>query len=536
VRLWGVFDAGFPDDDMTYYTIFAEYYRGLIFDHAPAYFGFDIAYKPGFMLLALLSVIAFGYHDYTLLITNAMLSVGVGFATYKIARLCTRSSGAALVAATVVTFLPPLVVVDRRGLTHTGATLVVLVAIYFMLRFVRTRVNGEPKLLYLSGLFLGLAFLFHPTILLYVVALTAVAFYRVVVRAQDPARRKLDLLARYGIAAAAPLLAADIVYRAVMLLWPPLATGHMIVLFGRPVGAGYFGDIARGFLSATVSGEGTRSSRFFSDALHLFRSDPVGNLSIAVILAATALLLFCAWRRRRDFIPIVLFIAYLPPLMMAYNPFVGQLSRALHATYPMLAVVVLMAATELARLLPVRRPVSTAGAVALSAVTALAVIGTAYWGVQDFLDRHRRVVSGSDYLTNEVRLPRYILEALKGQGFKGVYVYYSGFYGMHWFYYMQRYFGAVPFLIQNSIAGHTPDVRIVNMAELKERLKERRVEIVIMRRMRESILHLWGGRKREDEFVAFAELSGAKRIAELGPYRPLPEHVYVYDFRGVQAQ
>jgi hypothetical protein len=50
-------------------------------------------------------------------------------------------------------------------------------------------------------------------------------------------------------------------------------------------------------------------------------------------------------------------------------------------------------------------------------------------------------------------------------------------------------------------------------------------------RLPERSLNLWGGRKLEDEFVALAERSGARRITKFAPDKPIPPRVYVYDFR-----
>lgn len=524
IRIWGAFSDGFPDDDMAYYTIFAEYYRGLIFDRAAPYFGLDIAYKPGFMVLAFLSVLILGSHDYTLIILNAVLSVGVGLATFAIARMILRSVPLAVVAVAMVTFAPPLLEVDRRGLTHTAATLFVLISVYYFLRFAQQRWNGSPTLLYKSGIFLGVAFLCHPTIILYVMVLMPLALYRVVLGIQWPWSEKVSISVRYGLLAAAPLLVVDAVYRIIFAIWPVMQVGHLSSIIGK----GYLSDAASGLSMATISGEGTRSRTFAIDALAMFRTDSAGKVILVLVLASSFYLLWRAVRERRDFFVLLVVVAWFPMLMMAYNPFVGQLARALHATYPLFAVIIVAAAGMLLQSYAERISgfAFTDRGVAVVFVSLIVAAGAF-----DFAVRYRQVQSSPHTLTSDMQLPRHIFGTLSQQGIKGVYVMRSGFYGMQWFYYLGYFFGSAPFVVQTDFADRPASIRMIESVDtIRSLVDGGQAEIVVMRKMDPYYLRLWDN-SREGKFIEFAEQRKARRVTNLGPYHPLPENVFVYDFR-----
>lgn len=520
-RTFGLSDAGLVDDDSAYYTIFGEYYRKLLFTDYPMYFALDIAYKPGFFLVSTLSAIVFGYSEYMLPLTNACIAVGISLAVYRLAQLITAVSWVPVLAMAAVTFAPFLIRLDRMGLSHTAATLMLLLSIHQLLQWARYSWEGPRSLLRRAGLLLGCAFLFHPTVLIYCLTLGAVVTFQALLQYTRPLLRRLLTPLSFAGWAFLPLLCTDLIYRALFRVFPLLSSGHSAKVFG----AGYFSDVVGGFGMASISGEGVQDPAFALKALALFGRDPTDYLSAVAIVAGLGLLLWRIVRGERLWA--YLFIATVPLLMMSFNPYVGQYARALHATLPMLLIA---AAAALGLLVETVSALRNRQALIFSIVIlALSVAQVGSYARNGQFEKPAKRA--------EMALPRNLLSALKDAGLEKTYIYYSGFYAIHWFYYQHKYFGALPFLLQNGGLQPPADYRmILTIPEVGDKIRSGAADVVLISRMIDDrVIRLWNGHAKEDAFIAFAEKTGAPRLTQIGDYT-VPDYVYVYDFRSVRER
>ena len=523
-RTWWIAGYGLVDDDMAYYAIFADYYRRLIFENAPMYFGLDIAYKPGFMLLAFVAVGLIGLTEYTLPLLNAVLGIGVACYAMRLAHLAGAGKTGVALAAALTLFLPFLIQLDRLGLTHTGATLALLASIERLLLWGRYSWAGPRHLLRSGGLLLGLAFLFHPTVLLFVLAEGLLVVYRELRLKVRPWRERVIDVVTFGGFAALPLLFADLVYRLLFLVWPNLKSGRADTLFGM----GYFGDVLNAFGWASVSGEGKRDSLFLWNAFGFFDAN-IGRAVALVTAAAVIFGLYVAIRQRSATFGWICVLALVPLSLMAFNPYVGQLPRALHASMPLLLVLIALGAERLSRWLNARYPTHGRLRIGDLVCVALALGMLAQAGF--WLKDRSAYTKKPGYIYEELNLPWVLLGDLKAAGLEKVYIYYSGWYGMHWFYYLHEYFGAEPFPIQNTLQPE-PDSRIIlSLTQFEQMVRHAKADVVIMRQMPDRHARLWGGRGKEEDFLRLARELGGKPWAEGGRLNPLPAELHVYDFR-----
>lgn len=517
LRLWDIYDIGIVDDDMAYYAIFGEYYRKLIFSNYPPYFGLDIAYKPAFLLTSLIGVTIIGLTEYTLPAVNALISVGIGIFVYRLALLVSKDRYTPILSLGATTFTPFLVYIDRLGMSHTGATLFILISIYYLILWTRYSWSGPLWLMRRAALFLGGAFLFHPTILIYCFTLGAVISWHVLMQRARPISERLRIILKFSFWAASPLLVCDVLYRIIFLVQPALVGWRGRNIFGYS----YLGDVFNGFAMAGVSGEGKADPAFAWNALHVFDKGSFGQFAAAAILSGIGLFLWRLWRRER-LLPFT-FIAVVPLLMMAYNPYVGQYARALHATLPMLWIMAASAITAVVGAMPrdKYRPMMLGGIILCVAGAGSAI------SVQNHLASFRSSTANRD----ELNLPRFLLGDLKDSGINKVYIYYSGLYGAHWFFYLNKYFDALPFVVQNRIDPLPFYSFLFSPSEMEAAVRDGRAEIVIMRRMDDRVARVWKGRGKEEDFLAMARKLGGRRIEGLGHLDPFPEQLYVYDFR-----
>lgn len=515
IRTWGIADSGIVDDDMAYYTIFGEYYRKLLFSDYPMYFGLDIAYKPGFLFLSFLASLIFGYSEYMLPLANAFVAIGVSLAVYRLAQLLANDEWTPVAAMAAVTFVPFLIRLDRMGLSHTSATLLLLLSIHQLMLWARYSWEGPRPILRRAAMLLGGAFLFHPTVLIYCFTLGAVVFGQALAQRARPLADRLKSPLYFAAWAFAPLLLVDAIYRALFLAFPRLIAGRA----QNFLSPGYLGDVLTGFTMASGSGEGSQDKAFAWKGLHLFGENVTDYLWAAAIIAGIALLLWRIWRRERVWA--YLFVATVPLLMMAFNPYVGQYSRALHATLPMLLIAAAAALCRLVGAIPPVRPFRTA---ILSAVIVVSSIAQA----SSFV---RQGQFDNPVKQAELALPRQLLGALKDAGVEKTYIYYSGFYGLHWFFYVNKYFGAIPFILQNGGLEPPADYRmILTPPELDQKIRDGVADVVLIRRMDERTARAWNGHGKEDEFVALASKLSGRRLKRVGEYT-VPSNVEVFDFR-----
>ncbi|MGE5477066.1 MAG: hypothetical protein ACM3Q1_10455 [Bacteroidales bacterium] len=514
-RTWGIADSGIVDDDMAYYAIFGEYYRKLLFAGYPMYFGLDIAYKPGFLSLSFLASLIFGYSEYMLPLANAFVATGVSLAVYRLAQLLTKDEWTPVVAMAAVTFVPFLIRLDRMGLSHTSATLLLLLSIHQLVLWARYSWEGPRSVLRRAALLLGGAFLFHPTVLIYCFTLGAVVCGHALAQRARPFVDRLKSPLYFAAWAFVPLLLVDVVYRTLFWAFPRLIAGRA----PNFLSPGYLGDVLTGFAMASVSGEGSQDKAFAWKGLHLFGNGVTDYVCAAAILAGIGLLLWRMWRRERVWA--YLFVATVPLLMMAFNPYVGQYARALHATLPMLLIAAAAALCRLVEAIPAVRRSRTA--VLGGMVVVLSIAQASSFARQGQFDNPAKQA--------ELALPQHLLGALKAAGAERTYIYYSGFYGLHWFFYVNKYFGAIPFILQNGGLEPPADYRmILTPAELEQKVRDGVAEVVLIRRMDERTARAWNGHGKEDEFVALAAKLAGRRLERVGEYT-VPANVEVFDFR-----
>lgn len=518
---------GLVDDDMAYYAIFADYYRRLIFDQAPMYFGLDIAYKPGFMLLSFVAVCLAGLTEYTLPLLNAVLGLGTAFYAMRIARLAGAGPTGAILAAVLVLFSPFLIQLDRLGLSHTGATLLLLAGIERLLLWGRYPWVGPRRLLKAGGLLLGLAFLFHPTVLLFVLAEGLLVVGRELRLKVRPWRQRLLDLVTFGGFAALPLVTVELLYRLLFLLWPNLKAGHADGLLGM----GYFGDVVNALGWASVSGEGTRDPYFLWHALGFFDANFSRHGVGAISLAAVMFGIYAAGRRRSATLGWICVLALVPLLLMAFNPYVGQLARAAHASIPLILVLVALGTERLGHWFDEHRfspsGLRISGTLFVALVLGVASVMQAGLWFKQMSDR----IHKPGFVYEELNLPRILLGDLKAAGIGKVYVYYSGWYGLHWFYYLHDYFGAAPFSIQNTLHPEPDSRMILTPQQMEQKVRQGEADIVIMRQMPDRHASLWGGRDKEEDFLRLAASLRGKPLDGVGRLSPLPPELHVYDFR-----
>lgn len=512
---------GLVDDDMAYYAIFADYYRRLIFDGAPMYFGLDIAYKPAFMLLSFVIVSVIGLTEYTLPLLNAVLGLGVAYYAMRIARLAGASTTGAVLVAAMTLFMPFLIQLDRFGLSHTGATLILLAGIERLLLWGRYPWAGPRRLLKSGGLLLGLAFLFHPTVLLFVLVEGLLVTWREVRLKVRPWRERIGDLVAFGGFAALPLLAVDVLYRILFLVWPNLTSGREETW----IGMGYFGDVLNALAWASISGEGTRDPLFLWHAFGFFEPRLAGHAMAPITLAAALFGLYVARRQRSATLGWICMLALAPLSLMAFNPQVGQLARASHASIPLLLVLIALGAERLGGWLETHGVASSRLLIAL-VLGASMLLQAGLW-----LERRVDHTQKPGFIYEEHNLPRILLADLKATGTDKIYVYYSGWYGLHWFYYLHDYFGAEPFTIQNTLQPEPDNRMILTPMQLEQKVREGKADVVIMRRMPDRHARLWGGRGKEEDFLNVARALGGEPQDGVGRLNPLPPVLHVYDFR-----
>ena len=487
LRVWRVASDGMLDADSAYYTIFADYYRRVIFDHYPLYFGIDTQTKPGFMILATIAVSVLGFESYSLPVLNAVLAAASGLMVYRIAGLFSRGPVAPLIALLFVMFVPYLIDLDRQGLTHGAAVLAILYSVYELLIWSLHPWSHNRKALVRSGLALGFAFLCHPTIFFYVVSLGAIVFSLSVSLTTPNVREKAIPLLVFAISAAVPVLLTELVFRSIFFLWPELI-GYRNPEFARFFGFGYIGDLLNHFNSAKVykqnvqalgytSGDSAQDPAFFFKALETFRFDVVGMVTAFGVACSSIFLLLRPPFGRRVQCIVLLVAAYSPLVMMAYNPYFGQFARSLHGTLPLLMVIfaigVLSASQWLAGRVQFLR--HWAG--------ACAIVFAVFWaaeGARLFVSSYYQKLEKPLTDAMSPKLADIIFSDLKSRGIDGVYLYQNVF-GSQWWFYLRKYFNALPAPLENPKASPPPDTRIISSeVELERLVRSKQAQVVII--------------------------------------------------------
>ena len=308
LRLWRVASDGEIDGDSAGYIAFGNYYKDVLFHHFPHYLAFDTQSKPAFLFLATLSAIVFGFEVYALPALNALLACGIGLMAYQIARLYSDSLVAPLAALALVMFTPFLIDLDRHGLAHTGATLTLLTSIYALMRWSERRWAARRFYLIASGVLLGVAFLFHASVLLYVISLGAIVAVLGVTITTPNLKDKLVPLVVFGASSAVPIIVVECLYRSIFFFWPELV-GPRSPALNSFFGFGYVGDVLNQFDYIRIYKANAKAQGFFNidtaqdpmflfNVLRLFRFDAVGVIFGCGILFATIGLGVTAMRRR----------------------------------------------------------------------------------------------------------------------------------------------------------------------------------------------------------------------------------------------
>ena len=487
LRVWRVAIDRQLDTDSAYYAIFADYYRKVLFDHYPLYFGLDTQSKPGFMILAVMAITALGFEIYSLPVLNAVLAAVSGLMVYRIAGLFSRGPVVPLLSLFFVMSMPYMIDLDRHGLTHGAAVLAILYSIYELLIWSFHPWSRNKKILVRSGLALGFSFLCHPTIFFYVVSLgSIVCFLSVSLTTPDFRERVMPLLA-FALSAAAPVLAAEFVFRSVFLIWPELV-GLRNPEFARFFGFGYLGDLLNHFNSAKVyranvkalgytSGDGAEDPLFFFKALAAFRLDIVGAVTAIGVACSSIFIMLRPPMGRRVQCAILVVAAYFPLMMMAYNPYFGQFARSLHGTLPLLMVIFAVgleaAWSGLAARVSWLRSGAGAGAVLLAVIFAAE-------SARFFVSGYYRDIEKPLSAAMAPTLPDVIFGDLKSRGISSVYLY-QNVYGAQWWFYLRKHFNALPAPLENPKAVPPPDARIISGEEELERLvRSRAAQVVIV--------------------------------------------------------
>jgi hypothetical protein len=233
-----------------------------------------------------------------------------------------------------------------------------------------------------------------------------------------------------------------------------------------------------------------------------------------------------AYRERSAIFTALLLIAYVPLVIWALNPQVGQLARALHATLPLLLVVLAVGIGDLTRWLSTRAFVPGQVANILPAVFCVIVVID---GAITFLHKREALRSDPNYESGEMRLPQTLFADLRAAGIERVYLYDNAFYGLHWYFSLKKHFNALPFFVENPEARPEPDVRMIqDLDTLKSVVSSGKARLVIMRRPAFEIAEVY--RKREDDFLSWAPKLGGKQWAGFGRIPTFPPNLFVYEF------
>ena len=486
LRVFDVASDGQLDTDSAYYAIFSDYYRKVIFEHYPLYFGLDTQTKPGFMILAVIAVSVLGFEIYTLPLLNAVLAVACGLMIYRIAALFARSPVVPLISLCFAMSTPYLISLDRHGLAHGAAVLGILYSIYELLKWSFHPWSRNRTGLIRSGLALGFAFLCHPTIFFYVVSLGAIVFSLSVSLTTPNFKEKATPLLVFALSAASPVLMMELVYRSIFLLWPEMV-GFRNPEFAQFLGFGYLGDLLNHFNSAKVykqnvkalgytTGDSAEDPAFFFKALASFRFDAVGVLTALAVAGSSIYLLLRPPIGRRVQCMVLLVSAYFPLVMMAYNPYFGQFARSLHGTLPLLMIVVAVglqsASSWLAGYVPFLRSWSSAGAILLAAIFAAE-------SARFFVSNYYRNFNESPDAMMSPKLPDVIFRDLKSRGITNVYLYQNVF-GSQWWFYLRKHFNALPSPLENSKVSPPPDTRVISdEEEMTNLVQSKKAQVVI---------------------------------------------------------
>lgn len=541
LRLWRVASDGEIDGDSAGYIAFGNYYKDVLFHHFPHYLAFDTQSKPAFLFLATLSAIVFGFEVYALPALNALLACGIGLMAYQIARLYSDSLVAPLAALALVMFTPFLIDLDRHGLAHTGATLTLLTSIYALMRWSERRWAARRFYLIASGVLLGVAFLFHASVLLYVISLGAIVAVLGVTITTPNLKDKLVPLVVFGASSAVPIIVVECLYRSIFFFWPELV-GPRSPALNSFFGFGYVGDVLNQFDYIRIYKANAKAQGFFNidtaqdpmflfNVLRLFRFDAVGVIFGCGILFATIGLGVTAMRRRSWPYFVLLATAWVPLLMMSYNPLIGQLSRALHATIPMLLIILALGLEQLAKYVAAVCP--RWRQIVMVSPLVIAGVGAAEAAIS-FTGHYKDVRSSPGFATEASNFPNLLFRSLKARGIDGVYLYQNVFGGQWWFY-LKKHFDGLPSALDNEHAGPSPNARIINnLDQLRSLVASGNAQAVVLliRPYADGASPLDPVEVRNaDQFLSYASQMGAREITGIDAVPKFSKWVRVFEFK-----
>ena len=353
----------------------------------------------------------------------------------------------------------------------------------------------------------------HPTTLLYGTILGSIVIARSALMVSPFLLDKQRPILAFGLASATPLLATELLYRAIFYAFPDMV-GSRNPSIATWLGFGYFFDCYTHFLDAAVN-KGIREADFFLQALRLFRSDSLGWIFAVAITISSGWLGFRALKARSLPFVVLLLTAYTPILMIGYNPSVGQLSRALHATLPLLLIILALSVGDAIRWLGDRYRAYALTAVLPAVIATLAATD----GIVSFLSQRQQEKADPSYLVSHIMIPQVVLGDLKAAGIDKIYLYDEGL-GMHWHYYLKKYFNALPYYVEHPNVQPTPDVRLIaNPVEFTDRVKSGAARVVIF--WRPGFLpEIY--RRKEDEFLELAPKLGGRRLTGFGRIPAFP--------------
>lgn len=136
----------------------------------------NIYAKPFYHFLSILSLLAFGDHDYSLQIMNALFGIATLFLIFKIGEYL-YGTNAGLYAALFCLFSPVFLWLSRTNMAHMPQFFFFFMGLYFYLKSKDTDSAAINTKLILSGVFMTLSSLTHPSANTFIALILAFDFY-----------------------------------------------------------------------------------------------------------------------------------------------------------------------------------------------------------------------------------------------------------------------------------------------------------------------------------------------------------------------
>jgi len=324
--------------------------QDLALQYLPGAIFFTTTAKPLFIILGALGIITFGYHDFSIFIINGIIGLGAIIALYYLARLITKNSFQALMAAFFLAISGYQVFYARAAFSSVVTGLLLVLGSFFYVKTLSQdnnfSVQIERRNLLLAGGFWGLMFLSHYNAIL---ILFFVLFFEIVFTLFFNKQRHCVLIRRLAyilIPFVGILLGAQILF---------IARNYLLAKTNYPRQIpSYFEEISEQYkivLPTQISGkwwQGTKPDSFFYLKL---LNDLNGSPYIFLFLISPLVFFYKKWYRN----PPLIFIFFITAgIFLSSSLFVAKVTRQLIALNGFISLVAALSFWEILQLVKKR--------------------------------------------------------------------------------------------------------------------------------------------------------------------------------------